>query len=266
MISLQYIKGIRLTIKNMKEILFTMFFAIFLTCGISYAEGEVEIQGKGVGINNELNDASLYQTSLKLDLQNTTTISNGSINLTGSNHEVAVQLIPQNWIFSSHPDGSFRGQGQAKTSQDDIYNVQLMGKRMYVTNNGSAWEVKGSLVKGTAQYSLYCIVSGNDLFPYTKSSLVEFLVIPRGITGPTNFTSFIPLHLEIFRGTTVVWINEDDAPHVIQSIDERGKITPFFSSNVLNTNEIFRYTFVNPGIYHYNDPLNPWREGSVIVW
>lgn len=250
----------------MKEILLVMFFAIFLTYGISYAEGEVEIQGGGIGINNGLNDTYLYQTSLRLDLQNTITISNGSVTLTGSNHEVAIQLIPQKWTFSYHPDGSFRGQGPAKTLQDDIYNLQLIGKRLYVTNNGSAWEVKGSLVRDAVQYSLNFIVSGDDLFPYTKSSLVEFLVIPRGVSGPTNVTSFIPLHLEIFRGTTVVWINEDTASHVIQSIDETGKIIPIFTSNVLRTNEIFSYKFENPGIYHYNDPLNPWRAGTVIVW
>lgn len=250
----------------MKEILFAIFFAIFLTCGISYAEGEVEIQGGGIGITNGLNDTHLYKASLRLDLQNPITVSNGSMTLNVSNHEVAIQLIPQKWTFLYHPDGSFRGQGPAKTSQDDIYNLQLMGKRLFVTNNGSAWDVKGNLARDAVQYSLNFIVSGDDLFPHTKPSLVEFLVIPRGDSGPTNVTSFIPLHLEIFRGTTVVWINEDTASHAIQSIDETGKVVPIFTSDVLRTNEIFSYRFESPGIYHYNDPLNPWREGTVTVW
>ncbi|MDH2908041.1 MAG: hypothetical protein PXX83_08115 [Candidatus Nitrosotalea sp.] len=120
--------------------------------------------------------------------------------------------------------------------------------------------------KDAVQYSLYYIASGADLFPHVKSSSMEFIVIPRGVVSPTNVTSFIPLHLEIFRGTTVVWINEDSVGHVIQSTDDMGKPIPPITSDVLRTNEEFSYTFENPGIYHYYDPLDSWRMGTITVW
>lgn len=66
--------------------------------------------------------------------------------LTDLNQKITVRLIPPQWTFSYRPDNSFTGQGQVKTLQDDIYNLQLIGKRLVVTNNGSAWEVKGNLV------------------------------------------------------------------------------------------------------------------------
>lgn len=91
------------------------------------------------------------------------------------------------------------------------------------------------------------------------------IIIPNG-NANTDLTGFyIPLNLEVAKGTTVVWVNEDSVPHTVQSIDETGKIIGMFNSIPLKTGERFSYDFNEEGVYHYLCSLHPWRVGHVTV-
>ncbi|MCX6758313.1 MAG: cupredoxin family copper-binding protein [Candidatus Nealsonbacteria bacterium] len=71
-----------------------------------------------------------------------------------------------------------------------------------------------------------------------------------------NF-SFQPPALTIKTGTTVVWTNEDPAPHQIKS--------DTFNSSALSKGETFSFTFVSAGTYDYSCAIHPSMKGQIIV-
>lgn len=96
-------------------------------------------------------------------------------------------------------------------------------------------------------------------------SLRSEIVIPNGNADASNTGFYIPLHLQVKVDTTVVWVNDDNVLHSIQSQDEAGNPTGLFNSNVLNTGDRFAFKFKGSGIYNYFCTLHPWRVGQVTV-
>jgi plastocyanin len=85
-------------------------------------------------------------------------------------------------------------------------------------------------------------------------------VIP--VTGPkvtiSNFT-FGPDSLTVPVGTSVTWVNQDDIPHTVNSVDK------LFASQALDTGDQFTYKFTTAGIYSYFCSLHPKMVGKIIV-
>jgi plastocyanin len=73
-----------------------------------------------------------------------------------------------------------------------------------------------------------------------------------------NFV-FAPVELTVSAGTSVTWINRDDVPHTIVSVN--GK----FRSNALDTDDKYSHTFANPGTYEYFCSVHPKMTGKIIV-
>jgi plastocyanin len=73
-----------------------------------------------------------------------------------------------------------------------------------------------------------------------------------------NF-SFAPMQTEIAAGTQVTWINKDDVPHTVVSIDHK------FKSRALDTDESFSFTFKDPGTYEYFCSVHPKMTGKIVV-
>ena len=71
--------------------------------------------------------------------------------------------------------------------------------------------------------------------------------------------AFSPPELTVKVGSTVTWVNEDDAPHTVDSI------IGSFKSGALDTNESFKFTFSMPGSYRYFCGLHPHMTGTVLV-
>lgn len=91
------------------------------------------------------------------------------------------------------------------------------------------------------------------------------ILIPNGNARQSNTGFYIPLYLQVKVGTTVVWINDDNVLHTVQSQDLNGKPTGLFNSNVLNTGDSFTFKFEESGTYNYYCTLHPWRVGQVSV-
>lgn len=91
------------------------------------------------------------------------------------------------------------------------------------------------------------------------------IVMPNGNAEQSNTGFYIPLHLQVKVGTTVVWVNDDNVLHTVQSQDLEGNPTGLFNSNVLKTGERFAFKFNEPGTYNYFCTLHPWRVGQVTV-
>jgi plastocyanin len=74
-----------------------------------------------------------------------------------------------------------------------------------------------------------------------------------------NF-SFIPQTLAVPVGTTVTWVNHDDVPHTVLSVDKKTIISP-----ALDTDEKFSFTFTTAGTNDYYCSVHPHMKGRVIV-
>ena len=74
----------------------------------------------------------------------------------------------------------------------------------------------------------------------------------------TNF-SFQPNSITIVAGTTVVWTNEDSAPHTITSDDGS------FESGRMSRGSEFNHTFTQPGTYMYHCAIHPSMTGEIRV-
>lgn len=71
--------------------------------------------------------------------------------------------------------------------------------------------------------------------------------------------NFVPASLTVPAGSKVTWVNHDDVPHTAVSNEKK------FSSSVLDTDEQFSYSFIDPGTYEYYCSLHPKMTAKVIV-
>jgi len=71
--------------------------------------------------------------------------------------------------------------------------------------------------------------------------------------------AFLPQRITVEAGTTVTWINGDDAPHTVASSSK------LFKSKALDTQDKFSFTFMTPGTYAYFCSVHPHMTGTVVV-
>jgi plastocyanin len=71
--------------------------------------------------------------------------------------------------------------------------------------------------------------------------------------------AFNPTVITVSTGTTVVWRNEDLAPHTVTSTDGE------FDSGIFDPGSSFTFTFNEPGSFDYVCQLHPQMQGSVTV-
>ena len=75
-----------------------------------------------------------------------------------------------------------------------------------------------------------------------------------------NF-AFSPPALTVPAGTKVTWVNEDEEPHTVMSVD---KAVPF-KSPALDTKDRFSFVFGKPGTYKYFCSIHSHMTGTIIV-
>ena len=109
---------------------------------------------------------------------------------------------------------------------------------------------------GTAAAALSLIVASGRIGPRTVAAGQD--PSSTNVVDIDNFT-FTPAELTIPAGTQVTWINKDDVPHTVVSVDHK------FKSRALDTDEKFSFTFQTPGTYEYFCSVHPKMIGKVIV-
>ena len=76
-----------------------------------------------------------------------------------------------------------------------------------------------------------------------------------------NF-AFDPPNITVAPGTTVTWVNNDQAPHTVTATDPAGA----FDSGTLQPGQSFSFTFTQPGTtYAYYCAIHPSMTGTVTV-
>jgi plastocyanin len=75
---------------------------------------------------------------------------------------------------------------------------------------------------------------------------------------------FMPMEFTVKVGTTVTWINNDEADHTIFAKDEVFK-SDVLGSVLVAAGATFSYTFDTPGVYDYGCSIHPGMRGKIIV-
>ena len=91
------------------------------------------------------------------------------------------------------------------------------------------------------------------------------IVIPNGNSEKGSHGFYEPMHLDITKETVVIWENQDDYGHTVQSQDDTGNVIPIFNSDILLTGQMFEHKFTENGDYQYFCTLHPWRVGTISV-
>ena len=136
--------------------------------------------------------------------------------------------------------------------------------------NNALWYGQG-IVSEAEFLNVVKFLIENDII-VIESTDIEFseiidatIIIPNGNSDIESVGFYLPLNLEIPRGTSVTWTNDDSVPHNIQSLDESGDVIDWFNSPPLNTGDKFEYAFEEDGVYNYFCSFHPWRVGTVTV-
>ena len=137
--------------------------------------------------------------------------------------------------------------------------------------NNAKWWAEGKISEAEFLNAIKFLIENNIIKIESRSAVkpasnVANVVIPNGNSEVGNIGFYVPLNLQVTSGTTVVWINDDNIPHTIQSQDEKGNVMSLFNSKALKTGERFAYKFEEPGVYHYFCTIHPWRVGLVTVY
>jgi plastocyanin len=72
--------------------------------------------------------------------------------------------------------------------------------------------------------------------------------------------AFNPPTLTVKSGETITWINRDEEPHTVVSVEKQ-----FKKSNALDTDQEFTITAGAPGTYTYFCSVHPKMTGTIVV-
>ena len=117
---------------------------------------------------------------------------------------------------------------------------------------------RATLASGTTRtlfYAVLCLIS------------FSFAPISSSAASVSNNTvsiksyAFTPATVTIAVGGTVTWINQDDDPHTVKSVEPDATL----KSAALDTNDKYSQTFTKPGVYKYFCTLHPHMQGEIIV-
>jgi plastocyanin len=72
--------------------------------------------------------------------------------------------------------------------------------------------------------------------------------------------AFNPQTITVRSGQTITWINRDEEPHTIVSVEKQ-----FKKSSALDTDQSFTITAGAPGTYSYFCSVHPKMTGTIVV-
>lgn len=70
---------------------------------------------------------------------------------------------------------------------------------------------------------------------------------------------FAPKEITVAPGARIVWVNHDEAPHTVTSVDKK------FGSKGMDTDDTFEHTFDTEGDFNYLCTVHPFMTGVVHV-
>lgn len=175
----------------------------------------------------------------------------------------------------------------SKSTDDSTPGKNEVFMRSTAFTPSSLTVVKGTTVKWTNKDNLtHTVTSDNGLFDSGNKNLGETFshlfdsigtfnyhcTTHSGMTGTVIVTSppltadvtisssyFSPATINVAKGATVTWTNNDDLSHTVTSNSS------IFNSGTLIKNQTFSYTFNNIGSFPYHCSIHTGMTGTVIV-
>ncbi|MGY5144641.1 MAG: cupredoxin domain-containing protein [Candidatus Nitrosopumilus sp. bin_32a] len=102
----------------------------------------------------------------------------------------------------------------------------------------------------------------------SPKATVRLVSIPKGtsVTGCEEVDKcYDPSSLIIFKGTEIIWKNDDTSAHTVSSGDIVNGPDKKFDSGLIKSGKTFTHKFDESGKYTYFCMIHPWANGSVTV-
>jgi len=99
-------------------------------------------------------------------------------------------------------------------------------------------------------------------------SMTGIVTIPPGAAVPgcdDTDECYLPYTISVATGATVLWSNDDSAPHTVSSGTVDGGLTGVFDSGLFMAGDSFEFTFNEAGTYDYFCLIHPWMTGIINV-
>jgi len=96
---------------------------------------------------------------------------------------------------------------------------------------------------------------------FALSPSASFAVDAAATVDVSKF-AFGPKEITISPGSTVRWINHDEVPHTVSSVQGQEKV---IASKAIDTDDKFEVTFPKEGDYAYYCTVHPFMTGVVHV-
>jgi len=128
------------------------------------------------------------------------------------------------------------------------------GKKAYVTNEGANSVTVVDLASGQTS----TIAVGSAPRKVVVQPIAATTAKREAKVSISNFT-FVPAEITVARGETVVWSNDDGAPHGLEYNDGAK------GTDLLLPGQTFSRRFDRSGTYDYNCSVHPYMTGRVIV-
>jgi len=231
--------------------------------------------------------------SSEIDLQfSTGTLSNGNTPVTVENGLVSISgnsyLNSGIWASTLLRNGQFIViTGDAQNSIGDIIHVNIFGRLVQTSQEGSVYYFTGKITGTTEPFQvafsakISSTVSGTIQPTQTQptqtptsqnqGNTVQVSIVP-GASNPYNQNYFSPSSIPIIPGTTIVWKNSDSVPHQIESgviststTNAKASFTPDgrIISPVLAPGQTFQFIVNSVGTITFYDPSYLWMSGAI---
>lgn len=110
--------------------------------------------------------------------------------------------------------------------------------------------------------ALLCAISFFNLSQFAVSGEMKAAAVPGAKENKIEIKDFAfnPPTITVKSGEKIIWINRDDEPHTVVSVEKQ-----FKKSSALDTDQEFTVTAGAPGTYTYFCSVHPKMTGTIVV-
>src|SRR4030095_7102813 len=138
---------------------------------------------------------------------------------------------------------------------DIAFDVDEPGKKMMIIYSGSSGVP--FLNSGSSP------IQNESKLTSTNGTSVA---IALGSSEPNNVEFFVPESINVSKGATILWTNEDSTLHTVTSGSaDFGESGTVFDSSYMASGKTFEWKFDQEGTFDYFCTLHPFMKGVVIV-
>ena len=108
---------------------------------------------------------------------------------------------------------------------------------------------------------------GHEIKQESEIEIKPDVIMPTKVSRPgceEDNSCYVPHIINVNRGDSVTWANEDVAFHSVTS-GFYGEPSSLFDSGYLDPQQKFSFVFEEKGTFDYFCTLHPWMAGKVVV-